>query len=140
MTSNKTVPTTVKVKDFLKTIDDPQQRKDCQVLKKMMQNATGKRAKMWGSSIIGFGEYHYKYDSGREGDHILVGFAPRKKQLVLYIMPGFKLWPKHMNTLGKYKTGKSCLYIKKLADVDLKVLDSLVSESVVVMRERYDCQ
>lgn len=140
MTSNKTVPTTVKVNDFLETIDDTQQRKDCQVLKKLMQKATGKRAKMWGSSIVGFGQYHYKYDSGREGDHMLVGFAPRKKQLVVYIMPGFSLWPKLMSGLGKYKTGKSCLYIKHLADVDLAVLDELVCQSVAVMRSRYNCK
>ena len=136
----KRLPTKVKVTDFLNAIDDPQQRKDCQLLKKMMQKATGKRAKMWGSSIVGFGQYHYKYDSGREGDHMLVGFAPRKKQLVVYIMPGFSLWPELMSRLGKYKTGKSCLYIRRLADVDPGVLVRLISESVVVMRERYDCQ
>ncbi len=140
MKTNKTVATKVKVSDFLKTVEDPQQRKDCELLKKMMQKATGKRAKMWGSSIVGFGQYHYKYESGREGDMMLVGFAPRKKQLVIYIMPGFKLWPELMNTLGKYKTGKSCLYVKKLADVDSTVLNTLIEQSVVVMRERYRCQ
>lgn len=137
---NKTVPTAVKASDFLKSIEDPQQRKDCQVLRKMMQKATGKRAKMWGSSIVGFGQYHYKYASGREGNFMLVGFAPRKKQLVIYIMPGFEPWPNLMSKLGKYKTGKSCLYVKKLADIDLAVLEPLIDRSVVLMRERYECQ
>jgi len=137
---NKTVPTAVKASDFLNSIEDPQQRKDCQILRKIMQKATGKRARMWGSSIIGFGQYHYKYASGREGDFMLVGFAPRKKQLVIYIMPGFEPWPELMSKLGKYKTGKSCLYVKKLADIDLTVLEPLIDRSVVLMRERYKCQ
>ena len=103
-----------------------------------MRKATGKRAKMWGPSIVGYGQYHYKYDSGREGDFILTGFSPRKQNLVVYIMPGFSPFASLMKRLGKYKTGKSCLYIRKLDDIDESVLDQLISKSVQLMRERYD--
>ena len=93
---------------------------------------------MWGSSIVGYGEYHYKYASGREGDWALVGFSPRKQNLSVYIMPGFSAYDSLMKKLGKYKTGKSCLYINKLEDVDESVLEKLIVESVKSMRERYD--
>ena len=102
-----------------------------------MRRATGKNAKMWGSSMVGYGKYHYKYDSGREGDFMLTGFSPRKQNLAIYIMPGFKDFGALMKKLGKYKTGKSCLYINKLEDVDEKVLEQLITRSVKVMRERY---
>ena len=104
----------------------------------MMRRATGKRAKMWGSSIVGYGSYHYKYESGREGDWCLVAFSPRKQNLVVYIMPGFESFPTLLKKLGKYKTGKSCLYLNKLADVDQEVLQELIIESVEVMRKRYN--
>lgn len=103
----------------------------------MMRRATGKRARMWGSSIIGFGKYHYKYESGREGDYALVALSPRKQNLVVYIMPGFDTFPALMKKLGKYKTGKSCLYLNKLDDVDHAVLEQLIGDSVKVMRKRY---
>lgn len=104
----------------------------------MMRRATGKRAKMWGSSIVGYGAYHYKYASGREGDWAITGFSPRKQNLVVYIMPGFDKFPALMKKLGKYKTGKSCLYLNKLDDVDQNVLEKLIAESVKVMRKRYN--
>ena len=103
----------------------------------MMREATGKRAKMWGSSIVGFGEYHYKYASGREGDFMIVGFSPRKSSLTLYIMPGFSGYKDDLAKLGKYKTGKSCLYIKRLDDVDEKVLKRLIRKSVREMKKKY---
>ena len=137
--TNKTVATKASVKDFLQSLDNAEQRRDCEALRKMMQAATGKRAKMWGTSIVGFGQYHYKYDSGREGDHLLVGFAPRKQNTVIYIMPGFSHWPDLMANLGKYKTGKSCLYIKRLSDLNPEALKPLIERSVVYMREKYDC-
>ncbi len=104
----------------------------------MMRKATGCRAKMWGSGIVGYGEYHYKYASGREGDWAIVGFSPRKQNLSVYIMPGFSPFASLMRKLGKYKTGKSCLYINKLEDVDEAVLEELIVESVKLMHERYD--
>ncbi len=106
----------------------------------MMRKATGKRAKMWGPSIVGYGKYHYKYASGREGDFILTGFSPRKQNLVVYIMPGFSPFTSLMKKLGKYKTGKSCLYISKLDDIDESVLDQLIKMSVKLMRERYEVE
>ena len=102
---------------------------------KMMKQVTKAEPKMWGTSIVGFGTYHYKGKSGREGDWMLVGFSPRKQNLTLYIMAGFDRYDELLKKLGKYTTGKSCLYIKKLADVDKKVLKELVSESVKVMKK-----
>lgn len=103
----------------------------------MMKRLTGEEAKMWGPSLIGFGTYHYKYASGREGDFFRVGFSPRKTALTVYIMPGFKRFDELMQKLGKYKTGKSCLYIKKLEDVDVKVLEELVMSSLEYMADKY---
>jgi len=137
MAENKTKKNTVSVASLLSAIDDPRKRSDAKKVAAMMRRATGKRAKMWGSSIIGFGEYHYKYESGREGDFALVAFSPRKQNLVVYIMPGFDVFPTLMKKLGKYKTGKSCLYLNKLDDVDHAVLEKLIGDSVKVMRKRY---
>jgi len=137
MAQNKTQATKMKVSEFIAAIDDPQKRKDCRELMKLMREVTGKRATMWGTSIVGFGKYHYKYASGREGDHILTGFSPRKQALTVYIISGFKAHPELMEKLGKYKTGKSCLYIKSLDDIDRTVLTKLVTESVKYMRENY---
>ena len=103
----------------------------------MMQEATGCEPKMWGASMIGFGSYHYKYDSGREGDFMLVGFAPRKSNISVYIIPGFSDYESELEKLGKHKTGKSCLYINKLEEVDKNVLQHLISDSVVRMRKKY---
>jgi hypothetical protein len=137
MAENKTQPTTASVGEFLNSIDDPQKRADARKVGAMMRRATGKRAKMWGSSIVGYGTYHYKYDSGREGDFMLTGFSPRKQALSVYILAGFKRFERLMKQLGKYKTGKSCLYIKTLADIDEAVLEQLINESVEYMRANY---
>jgi uncharacterized protein YdhG (YjbR/CyaY superfamily) len=138
MAELKTQPTRASVTEFLAGIDDRQQRADAKKVAAMMRRATGKRAKMWGASIVGYGSYHYKYASGREGDFMITGFSPRKQALTVYIMPGFSGLKKMMEKLGKYKTGKSCLYIKNLSDVDEKVLERLIDESVRQMRKRYE--
>ena len=104
---------------------------------KLMRETTGNRATMWGSSIVGFGKYHYKYESGREGDFFLTGFAPRKQALTIYIVNGFKPHANLMEKLGKFKTGKSCLYVKTLDDIDRSVLETLVQASVAYMRKKY---
>jgi hypothetical protein len=120
----------VSVDDFIGAIPDEMRREDCRTLVEMMRVATHSEPKMWGPAIVGFGQYHYKYDSGREADWFLAGFSPRKSALTLYIMAGFDRYDGIMARLGKYKTGKSCLYIKKLSDIDLDVLRELVNESV----------
>jgi hypothetical protein len=130
----KTKPTTASVSDFLASVD-PDRREDCLTIAKIMTKATGAKPRMWGPSIVGFGDHHYKYESGRELDWFLTGFSPRKNDLTLYIMPGFERYAELMAALGKHKTGKSCLYIKRLADVDLTVLETLVESSVNHMRK-----
>ena len=137
MAENKTRPTKVRVSDFLNAVENPQRRSDAKNVAAMMRRVTGKQATMWGPAIVGYGKYHYKYDSGREGDFMMVGFSPRKQNLAVYIMPGFENFPDLMKKLGKYKTGKSCLYINKLDDVDEKVLEKLVSESLKLMKKKY---
>jgi hypothetical protein len=137
MAENKTRKNTASVASFLNAIEDPRKRADAKKVAAMMRRATGKRARMWGSSIVGYGEYHYKYESGREGTWALVGFSPRKQNLAVYIMPGFDAFAALMKKLGKFKTGKSCLYLNKLDDVDHEVLEKLIGDSVKVMRKRY---
>ncbi len=129
MTANKTQANSQSVKAFLDKLDDPVRREECLKVLRMMQKATGHKAVMWGTSIVGFGSYHYKYESGREGDFMLVGFSPRKSNLTLYIITGFSRYESLMEKLGKYKTGKSCLYLKTLEDVDFEVLTELVTLS-----------
>lgn len=138
MAELKTKQNSASVATFLNSIEDKQKRADARKIASMMRAATGSRAKMWGTAIVGFGSYHYKYASGREGDWMLVGFSPRKQNLTIYIMPGFKAFDKLMAKLGKHSTGKSCLYIKRLADVDEKVLEKLIAESVQYMRSKYE--
>lgn len=135
--ANKTVPTDASVQAYLDAIDDHARRADCERIAAIMSAATDRAPKMWGAGIVGFGEYHYKYDSGREGDWCLTGFSSRKSAISLYIMPGFKAFDDLMTRLGKHKTGKSCLYVKRLSDIDEDVLGQLVAESVAWMRERY---
>ena len=137
MAENKTQPTQLKVSEFINSIEDKVKRADCRELMKLMSETTGNRAKMWGTSIVGYGKYHYKYASGREGDFFLTGFAPRKQALTIYIVSGFNINPELMEKLGKYKTGKSCLYVKKLDDVDRSALAQLVKESVAYIRKKY---
>ena len=134
---NKTQLTIVDPADFVDTIESEAKRSDARVLVELMRAATGCEPKMWGASIVGFGRYHYKYESGREGEFMLVGFSPRKAKHSLYIMAGFESVDDIMARLGKYKTGKSCLYVNKLADIDLVVLRELIDQSLVIMRERY---
>lgn len=140
MAELKTKKTSASVATFLTSIGDKQRRLDAKKIAAMMRKATGSRAKMWGTSIVGFGGYHYKYASGREGDWMLTGFSPRKQNLTLYIMSGFKEFDALMGKLGKHKTGKSCLYIRKLDDIDLQVLESLINRSIKYMRKKYDAE
>ena len=137
MAEVKTKQNNTSVTAFLKTIENQTRRADAQAVHKIMREVTGKRAKMWGSSIVGYGSYDYKYESGRSGSFMLCGFSPRKQNLAVYIMPGFSAYGALMKRLGKFKTGKSCLYINKLQDVDLKVLRTLVERSVRDMRKKY---
>jgi hypothetical protein len=130
MAELKTKPTGKSVSAFLRTIDDQQTRADCQRLAEIMQEATGARPKMWGPTIVGFGAYHYTYASGREGDWFLTGFSPRKQNLTLYIMSGFDEYRPLLRKLGRHKTGKSCLYVRSLSDLDLAVLKRLIRASV----------
>ncbi|MEW6743484.1 MAG: DUF1801 domain-containing protein [Planctomycetota bacterium] len=134
MAEMKTKPTGASVEAFLDRLTDEARREDCYALLKIMQQATKARPKMWGPSIVGFGDYHYKYASGREGDWFLVGFSPRKQDLTLYVMAGAERYPELLEKLGKHKTGKSCLYIKRLADIDLKVLSELIRRSLKDMK------
>lgn len=137
MADNKTKPTKLSVASFIDAITDPTQRADAKALVKLMQTATGEKPKVWGPSIIGFGSYHYTYDSGREGDMPLIGFSPRKAATVLYNMTGFSNSKALLAKLGKHTAGGACLYIKKLADVDQRVLEALVVKSVAAIRARY---
>lgn len=135
MADLKTQPTTASVDDFLNAIADQGRRRDCLTVARIMKNVTGAEPQMWGPSIVGFGSYHYKYDSGREGDWFLTGFAPRKQALTLYIMAGFSRYAALMKKLGKHKKGKSCLYVQKLADLDLAILRELIEQSVEHLRK-----
>jgi len=133
MAENKTKPTKLSVSTFIDAITDPSRRSDAKALVKLMQKAAGEKPKMWGPSIIGFGSYHYTYDSGREGDMPVVAFSPRKAATVLYgLSDAEALLPK----LGKHTRGKGCLYIKKLADVDQKVLETMAAKAVAGRRSR----
>lgn len=137
MAEQKTKPTKVSVKKFLAGIENETRRKDAEELLKIMKQITRQEPKMWGPSIIGFDSYHYKYESGHEGDCFITGFSPRKQNLSLYVMPGFARYETLMGKLGKHKTGKSCLYINKLADIDLAVLKELIKQSYQYMKKKY---
>ena len=132
----KTKVNNASVTDFLNSVADEQKRNDSFEILKMMKQVSKEDAKMWGTSIVGFGSYHYKGASGREGDWMLIGFSPRKQNITLYIMPGFDHYQELMKNLGKYSTGKSCLYIKRLSDVDVNVLKELMTESLKVMKNQ----
>lgn len=138
MSDLKTKPTDESVTEFLNSVEDPKKRKDAFTLLDLMKTATQEEPTLWGTSIIGYGEYHYKYESGREGDWFLTGFSPRKNNFSIYIMPGFNKYDKLMQNLGKHKTGKSCLYINKLDDIDIDILRELIRESVVYMKKKYN--
>lgn len=133
MAEPKTKKTAANVTEFLNAVTDQTRRDDCFAVLEMMRKVTKEEPAMWGSSIVGFGRYRLKYESGREGEWPIAAFSPRKGDLTLYISPGVLVAPELMERLGKYKTGKSCLYIKKLADVDPKVLKQVIAKSVKEM-------
>ncbi|MEM8815381.1 MAG: DUF1801 domain-containing protein [Pseudomonadota bacterium] len=137
MAELKTRPNKTSVSAFVAGIDDAQKRSDARKVASMMRKATGARARMWGASIVGYGVYEYQQRSGQPAEWMLTGYSPRKQALTVYIMPGFEAFAPLMNKLGKYKTGKSCLYIKRLGDVDEAVLEKLIEGSVKLMRKRY---
>jgi len=129
MTKPKTQPTTIKPLDFINAVEHPVKKADGLVIFKMIKKLTGLKPKMWGPSIIGFGSYHYKYDSGHEGDAPMIAFSPRKTKQVLYVLNNFKKQDILLEKLGKHKTGKICLYINKLADIDMEVLEEIINAS-----------
>jgi hypothetical protein len=137
MAGNKTKPTTLRVSDFLKSVKNPTRRADARKVASMMRRITGQRARMWGTSMVGYGKYSYQYASGHKGEWMLTGFSPRKQNLAIYIMPGFEPFLALVEKLGKHKTGKSCLYINSLDDVDEQVLEKLIAESVKLMKKRH---
>ena len=137
MAENKTKPTKLSVKEFIDSLPDETRRGDAKTLIKLMQKATGEKPKMWGPSIIGFGSYHYTYDSGREGDMPVVGFSPRKAASVLYNLIGFSGATSALAELGQHSTGKGCLYIKKVSEVDAKVLGDMIVKSVAHVRAKH---
>ena len=137
MAKLKTTPTEASVDAYIDAVEDAQKREDCRAVAAMMADVTGAPARMWGSSIVGFGSYHYRYASGREGDFMETGFAARKRELTLYVVAGFSEYGDLLAKLGKHKTGKSCLYVKRLADVDEDVLREMVERSVAWIRARY---
>lgn len=137
MAEPKTKLNEASVTDFLKAVEDEQKRKDSFRILEIMEEVTGEKGKMWGTSIVGFGTYHYVYESGQEGDWMLAGFSPRKQALTLYMMAGNARFEEDLKKLGKHKVGKSCLYIKKLADIDEKVLRQMIKDSIAVVEKRY---
>ena len=134
---NKTQPTAVDVADFLNSIEHETRRADGFALLDLFNRVTGLKPKMWGPSIIGYGRYHYRYESGREGDFLITGFSPRKSALSIYIMPGYRDMSDKLARLGKHRTGKSCLYINKLADIDPAVLEEIVLDGVAYVKANY---
>lgn len=136
MATLKTQPTRASASAFVAAIPDAARRRDCRTLLRLMREVTGEKPTMWGDSMVGFGSYHYKYASGREGDWFLTGFSPRQDALTIYLMTGFEPQAALIAKLGKHKTGKSCLYINKLEDIDMNVLKELVTESVEHMKKK----
>ena len=137
MAELKTKKNNASVSAFLKKVNNEKRKADSFEVLELMKSVTKEEPKMWGPSIVGFGSYHYVYDSGREGDMPITGFSPRAQSLTLYVMPGFGKYDDLMAKLGKYKTGKSCLYISKLEDVDKSVLKQLIKASVDYMKKKY---
>ena len=137
MKENKTKVTDASVDSYLAAIVDEARRKDCEALAKLMTRATKQPPKMWGASIVGFGSYHYKYESGREGDSCLTGFSSRKSDITLYLVASFPEREELLAKLGKYKVGGGCLYVRKLSDVNPKVLEQLIVGSVAERKRHY---
>lgn len=136
--NNKTVPNEMSPEAYLDGLADGVRKSDAKVLLPWFERVTGMPARMWGPSIIGFGRYHYRYESGREGDFLMTGFSPRKTATTIYILPGYRDMDAHLTRLGKHKIGKSCLYLNKLADVDMSVLEEMVRDGVAYMRKTYE--
>lgn len=137
MTENKTRETSASVTAFISAVSSEAQRADAIVLAAMMERLSGEPPRMWGPSIIGFGRYHYKYESGRQGESLRIGFSPRKGQTVLYVMGSFASRDALIARLGKIKTGKGCIYVKRLVDVDTAALEQLLQDSLAAMDEKY---
>lgn len=137
MNQNKTQPNRASVQAFVSSIEDDGRREDARLLIGLLSRVTGEEPRMWGDQMIGFGSYHYRYDSGREGDWLATGFAPRKRETVIYLMADAPDRDQLLANLGKHRTGKSCLYVRRLSDIDLKVLEKLVRGSLLALRERY---
>ena len=135
---NKTKQTSVAPEDFIATVEHPRRREDGQALLAFFNEVTGLKPRMWGDSIVGYGRYHYKYDSGREGDFMLTGFSPRKSALSLYVMSGFEKRADKLRRLGKHKVGRSCLYVNKLSDIDMDVLKEIIQDDLAHMRDKYE--
>lgn len=134
----KTKKNNASVAQFIKSIEDSTQRKDAKVIAEMMEKITKAKPKMWGTSIVGFGDWHYKSPAtGREGDWFVVGFSPRKQNMTLYIMPGYQDFGPLLEKLGPHKLGKSCLYIKRLDDIHIPTLKKIISEGVKIMKKKY---
>lgn len=138
MSETKTQPTDEDPRAFVASVDHPTRRADAEVLLDLFERVTGCPPRMWGPSIVGYGRYRYEYESGRTGEWMLTGFAPRKANLVLYVMPGYEDKGEQLDRLGKHRLGKACLYVNKLADVDLAVLEELVADGVAQMHETYE--
>jgi hypothetical protein len=139
MAKNKTTETNVNVVEFINTFSHTQQKIDDSFeLLKLMQETTGFEPKMWGSTIIGFGSYHYKYQSGHEGDAPLVGFSPRKNEISLYVFTGLEEHHHLLKNLGKFKMGKACIYVKKLSDIDQSELKKLIKETISFLKSKYE--
>ncbi len=137
MAENKTKPTGASVKGYIAAIEDVSRRKECAALVRMMRKVTGQKPKMWGPSIVGFGTYHYKYESGREGDSPLTGFSSRKGAVSVYLVASSPGQDELLSRLGKHNMGKACLSVRKISDVDFRILEQLVVGSVVEVRRRY---
>ena len=137
MAELKTRQTEASVEDYLDAIDDPRRRADCQAIAALMKNATKFEPRMWGPSIVGFGSYHYKYATGHEGDACLAGFSSRKSEIVVYIAEEFESREELLRQLGKHRTGKVCVYIKRISDINLGVLEKLVAASMTAVRKQY---
>ncbi len=137
MAQNKTVETIESVANFLATVTDETKKQDCLNIVTIMEKVTGFKAKMWGPGIVGFGSYHYKYESGREGDAALVGFSPRKNEISLYLSSSFENRDAFLEKFGKHKNAKACIYIKKLADIDQEILKEMIALSVKHVKSMY---
>lgn len=139
MSDLKTQPNNANVEQFIEAIADDRRHADCLTLLPIMARITQKAPQMWGDSIVGYGRYHYQYKSGRAGDWFVTGFSPRKREMTIYIMPGFQNYSALLDQLGKHKLGQSCLYIKRLSDIDIGVLEALIATSIQDMKSMYEC-